>query len=106
MRMPEPDAGVIARRAEIAAALRRIVPGEGVISEEDERRPYESDGLTAYRTLPLLVVLPSTTEQVARVQHHCRDPKIRRVPSAAGASLSGAAMPPDDRILLGMTKCN
>ncbi len=44
MRMPEPDAGVIARRAEIAAALREIVPGEGVISEEDARRPYESDG--------------------------------------------------------------
>ena len=60
MRMPEPDAALIARRAEIAAALRRIVPGEGVIVAEDERRAYESDGLTAYRQPPLVVVLPST----------------------------------------------
>src|SRR5215468_3056078 len=106
MRMPEPDAGVIARRAEIAAALREIVPGEGVISEADERRPYESDGLTAYRTLPLLVVLPSTTEQVARVLRYCRDHKIKVVPRGAGTSLSGGALPLADGIVLGMGKFN
>ena len=61
MKMPVPDAAVIARRAEIVAALRRIVPGEGVIDSEPERRVYESDGLTAYRQVPLIVVLPSTT---------------------------------------------
>jgi glycolate oxidase len=106
MRMPEPDAGVIARRAEIAAALREIVPGEGVISEEDARRPYESDGLTAYRTLPLLVVLPSTTEQVARVLRFCRDHQIKVVPRGAGTSLSGGALPLADGIVLGMAKFN
>jgi glycolate oxidase len=106
MRMPEPDAGVIARRAEIAAALREIVPGEGVISEEDARRPYESDGLTAYRTLPLLVVLPSTTEHVARVLRFCRDHKIKVVPRGAGTSLSGGALPLADGIVLGMAKFN
>jgi glycolate oxidase len=106
MRMPEPDAGVIARRAEIAAALREIVPGEGVISEKDARRPYESDGLTAYRTLPLLVVLPSTTEQVARVLRFCRDHKIKVVPRGAGTSLSGGALPLADGIILGMGKFN
>src|SRR5215467_14649296 len=106
MRMPEPDAGVIARRAEIAAALREIVPGEGVIAEEDARRPYESDGLTAYRTLPLLVVLPSTTEQVARVLRYCRDHKIKVVPRGAGTSLSGGALPLADGIILGMAKFN
>ncbi|HKF70149.1 MAG TPA: FAD-linked oxidase C-terminal domain-containing protein [Stellaceae bacterium] len=106
MRMPEPDAGVIARRAEIAAALREIVPGEGVIAEEDARRPYESDGLTAYRTLPLLVVLPSTTEQVARVLRYCRDHKIKVVPRGAGTSLSGGALPLADGIVLGMGKFN
>ena len=61
MRMPDPDRDVIARRAAIAADLRQIVPGEGVIDDEDERRAYECDGLTAYRQLPMLVVLPSTT---------------------------------------------
>ena len=106
MRMPEPDPGVIARRAEIAAALREIVPGEGVIAEEDARRPYESDGLTAYRTLPLLVVLPSTKQQVARVLRYCRDHKIKVVPRGAGTSLSGGALPLADGIILGMGKFN
>ena len=106
MRMPEPDTGVIARRAEIAAALREIVPGEGVIAEEEARRPYESDGLTAYRTLPLLVVLPSTTQQVARVLRYCRDHKIKVVPRGAGTSLSGGALPLADGIILGMAKFN
>jgi glycolate oxidase len=106
MRMPEPDAGVIARRAEIAAALRRIVPGEGVIEAEEERRPYESDGLTAYRSLPLLVVLPSTRGQVAEVLRYCRDHKIKVVPRGAGTSLSGGALPLADGIVLGMSKFN
>ena len=104
MRMPEPDGGIIARRAEIAAALRQIVPGEGVIDSEEERRPYESDGLTAYRNMPLLVVLPSTTEQVAAVLRYCRDNRIKVVPRGAGTSLSGGALPLADGIVLGMAK--
>jgi glycolate dehydrogenase FAD-linked subunit len=106
MKMPEPDAGVMARRAEIAAALRAIVPGEGVVVDEDERRAYESDGLTAYRTVPLLVVLPSTTDQVARVLRYCRDNKVKVVPRGAGTSLSGGALPLADGIVLGMGKFN
>ena len=62
--MPIPDAAAIGRRAEIAAALRRIVPGEGVIEAPVEMRAYETDGLTAYRQMPLVVVLPETTDQV------------------------------------------
>ena len=106
MRMPEPDATVLARRAELAAALRRIVPGEGVIVDEDERRAYESDGLTAYRQVPLLVVLPSTTEQVAAVLRFCRDNRVKVVPRGAGTSLSGGALPLADGIVLGMGKFN
>ncbi len=60
--MPQSDEAVLARRAEIVAALQRIVPGEGVIALEHAMRPYESDGLTAYRQLPMVVVLPETTE--------------------------------------------
>ena len=67
MRMPEPDQAILARRAEIARALAEIVPGEGVIVEEDELRAYESDGLTAYRQLPMIAVLPETTDQVCRI---------------------------------------
>jgi glycolate oxidase len=65
--MPPSDQAVLSRREEIIAALRSIVPGEGVITSEAERRPYESDGLTAYQQLPMLVVLPSTTEQVSQI---------------------------------------
>ena len=61
MKMPEPDREVLARRAEIIQALRAIVPGEGVIADEREMKPYESDGLTAYRQVPMIVVLPDTT---------------------------------------------
>src|SRR6266581_5250010 len=106
MQMPLPDAGVVSRREEIAAALRRIVPGEGVVVSEPERRAYESDGLTAYRQPPLVVVLPSTVAQVAAVLRYCKDEGIKVVPRGAGTSLSGGALPLADGVLLGMAKFN
>lgn len=106
LKMPETDKEVIARRVEIAAALRRIVPGEGVITEEAERRAYESDGLTAYRQLPMIVVLPETTEQVSHILKYCNDNNVRVVPRGAGTSLSGGALPLEDGVLLGLGKFN
>src|SRR3954449_3321015 len=106
LRMPEPDVAVLARRAQIVRDLNAIVPGEGVISTEREMRPYESDGLTAYRQLPFVVVLPETTEQVSRVLRYCHDHGIRVVPRGAGTSLSGGALPLSDGVLLGMGKFN
>jgi glycolate dehydrogenase FAD-linked subunit len=106
MRMPTPDAAVIARRDAIAAALRAIVPGEGVILAEDERRAYESDGLTAYRQPPLLAVLPETTEQVSRILRYCHEQGVKVVPRGAGTSLSGGALPIADGIILGLGKFN
>src|SRR6202011_4458351 len=106
MEMPAPDQGVIARRDEIAAALRRIVPGEGVIVSEPERRAYESDGLTAYHQPPLVVVLPSTVAEVAAVLRYCKAEGIKIVPRGAGTSLSGGALPLADGVLLGMAKFN
>src|SRR6266540_3824941 len=104
--MPVPDADVVARRDEIVRALRGIVPGEGVIASEPQMRPYETDGLTAYRQLPMVVVLPSTTEQVSRVLRYCYEQGIRVVPRGAGTSLSGGALPLVDGVLLGMAKFN
>jgi len=104
--MPEPDQAVLARRAEIVRDLSVIVPGEGVIAAEREMRPYESDGLTAYKQLPFVVVLPSTTEQVAQVLRYCHEHGIRVVPRGAGTSLSGGALPLADGVLLGMGKFN
>ncbi len=106
MQMPEPDKAVIARRAEIVSALRAIVPGEGVIADEDELRAYECDGLTAYRQLPLIVVLPGTTEQVSRILKYCHENGVKVVPRGAGTSLSGGALPLADAITLGLGKFN
>ena len=104
--MPEADQTVLARRAEIVAALRAIVPGEGVIATAASMKPYESDGLTAYRQTPMVVVLPSTTEQVSQVLRYCDQNGIKVVPRGAGTSLSGGALPLGDGVLLGMAKFN
>ena len=104
MRMPEPDAAVLARRADIIKVLRAIVPGEGVIVDEDELRVYECDGLTAYRQLPMIVVLPETTEQVSRVLGYCHEAGVKIVPRGAGTSLSGGALPIADAVTLGLGK--
>src|SRR5215470_4932382 len=106
VKMPDLDDAVLARRSEIVAALSAIVPGEGVIAKEREMRPYESDGLTAYKQLPFVVVLPETTEQVSQVLRYCHENNIRVVPRGSGTSLSGGALPLADAVLLGMGKCN
>src|SRR5664279_465343 len=106
VRMPEADSAVLARRDAIVRALRAIVPGEGVIATEREMKPFESDGLTAYRQLPMVVVLPATTQQVSQVLRYCHGEGIKVVPRGAGTSLSGGALPLEDGVLLGMTKFN
>jgi glycolate oxidase len=106
LQMPEPDAAVISRRGQIAAALRQIVADECVIDQAELLRPYESDGLTAYRQPPMLAVLPETTDQVAEILRYCHAEGIKVVPRGAGTSLSGGALPLADGILLGMAKFN
>ena len=75
-----------------------------MIDSEREMRPFESDGLTAYKQLPMVVVLPSTTQQVSQVLRYCYDNRIKVVPRGAGTSLSGGALPLGDGVLLGMAK--
>ncbi len=104
MKMPAPDRATIGRRARIAADLARILPGDAVIEDAHARRAYESDGLTAYRTVPLLVALPRTTAEVAAVLRYCHDHAIKVVPRGAGTSLSGGALPLEDGLLLGMAR--
>jgi glycolate oxidase len=105
MLMPAPDAAILARRLEIAAALRRLVP-DGVIVDETALRAYECDGLSAYRQLPLIVVLPSSTAEVSAVLRYCHEAGVKVVPRGAGTSLSGGALPLADGITLGLGKFN
>ncbi|HVW56534.1 MAG TPA: FAD-linked oxidase C-terminal domain-containing protein [Rhizobiaceae bacterium] len=104
--MPPSDEKVFAKRAEIVADLRRIVPGEGVVATTTEMRAFESDGLTAYRQLPLVVVLPETVDQVSRVLKYCSERNIKVVPRGSGTSLSGGALPLQDAVLLVMSRFN
>jgi glycolate oxidase len=104
--MPAPDPATLAQRAEIVAALRAIVPGEGVIDDIESLRAYESDGLTAYRQPPMVCVLPETVEQVAAILRWCHGNRVKVVPRGAGTSLSGGALPLADGVLLGMARFN
>ena len=106
MQMPIADESVINRRSEIAAGLRQLVPSHCVIDSESSMKAYDSDGLSAYRQMPLVVVLPETTEQVAAILKWCRDEEIKVVPRGAGTSLSGGAIPLADGVLLGLGKFN
>src|SRR6186713_2162775 len=106
MQMPPLDPDILRRRGEIVAALRAIVPGEGVIDDLDGMRPYECDALSAYRQMPLVVVLPETVDQVTAILSYCQERHVKVVPRGAGTSLSGGSMPVGDAILLGMAKFN
>src|SRR5690606_16942715 len=91
--MPNVDEATLARRGEIVADLRSIVPGEGVVDTTTAMRAFESDGMTAYRQLPLVVGVPETITQVDRILYYRKDRKIRVVPRGAGTSRSGGALP-------------
>ena len=85
-------------------ALREFLPERAILHEEEDTRPYECDGLTAYRQLPMVVALPETVEQVQRVLKTCASLNIPVVPRGAGTGLSGGALPPGDGVLLSMAK--
>src|SRR3954470_16702125 len=103
---PEPDSGILARRDQILAGLSRLVAPEALIVSDDERRAFETDGLTAYRKMPLAVVLPSTTAEVSAIMRFCHDNRLKVVARGAGTSLSGGAIAHEDAIVLGVSKMN
>src|SRR3712207_5689465 len=103
---PKPDESVIARRDAILEGLRPLVAAEALIVSEDERRAFETDALTAYRKMPLAVVLPSTTEEVSAVLKFCHANGVKVVARGAGTSLAGGAIPQEDAVVLGVAKMN
>jgi len=105
--IPEPDTQILDKRETIIRDLRMIVPDpDGVVADEDGRRAFETDALTAYRQMPLAAVLASTTEQVSAVMKYCQENKIKVIARGAGTSLCGGAMPLQDSIVLGISKMN
>ena len=106
MSVPAADQDILARRSEIAKGLKSIIPNHLVIDDDSSMRAFDADGLSAYRQMPLLVVLPETTEQVAAILKWCQSEQVKIVPRGAGTSLSGGATPLGDGILLGLGKFN
>jgi glycolate oxidase len=98
------EAPSLERQAQVAEALRRFLPARAVLWEEEDTRPYECDGLTAYRQLPMVVALPETEEEVRRILQTCAAMRVPVVPRGAGTGLSGGALPPGDGVLLSMAK--
>jgi glycolate oxidase len=107
IRLPEPKPDVLARRDAVIAGLREAVADEeGVIADPISLKPYETDGLSAYRQMPLAVALPETTEEVAAIMRFCHANGVRVVPRGAGTSLSGGALPMEDAVVVGLMRMN
>jgi glycolate oxidase len=107
-RIPLDGAGVVdlARQRHVVAALRRLLPEHAVLYREEDTRPYECDGLTIYRQVPMVVVLPETEAQVVQVLQLCHREQVPVVPRGAGTGLSGSALPHHAGVLLSLAKFN
>jgi len=98
------DASASFPRAELVREFRGFLPADCVLSEAEDLRPYECDGLSAYRRVPGIVVLPQTVDQAAQVLRLCAQRNIPVVARGAGTGLSGGALPLADGVLLALTK--
>ncbi len=106
IKMPQPDASILARKEQLVAGLVKVAEPGNVITNPIETLAYECDALTAYRCSPLAVVLPRTTEEVAAVLKYCHANKLPVVPRGAGTSLSGGALPTADAVVIGIARLN
>jgi glycolate oxidase len=104
--MPEPDAGVLAKRDHVSRRLRAVLPADAVIDAPEETRAYECDALTAYRCPPMAVILPRTTEEVAAALKVLHEEGVPVVPRGSGTSLAGGALPTADCVILGVARMN
>jgi glycolate oxidase len=94
------------RRQQVASALRAVLPARCVLHDPEDTRPYECDGLAAYRQLPMIVTLPDNEEQVLAILKVCRDLKVPIVPRGAGTGLSGGAQPLADGVVISTARLN
>ncbi len=106
MSTPLPSAASTSLRERFAARLRERLPRSSVLTTEEDQRPYECDGLSAYRKLPWIVALPETIEQASYVLKLCAEQNIPVVARGAGTGLSGGALPHEAGVLLSLSKFN
>ncbi|HAW46863.1 MAG TPA: FAD-binding oxidoreductase, partial [Roseovarius sp.] len=106
MQMPEPNPDILARKAELVARLRKVLPRDAVIEDPVETRAYECDALTAYKCPPLAVLLPASTREVSDALAICHEMGVPVVPRGAGTSLAGGALPTADSVIVGVARMN
>jgi glycolate oxidase len=106
IQMPKADALILGRRHAISAGLSRTLSQGTLVSDEAGLKAFETDALTAYRAVPLAVVLPRSTEEVSRVLRFCSENRIKVVARGAGTSLSGGALPAEDSVVVGLSRMN
>lgn len=106
IQFPALNYATIAKREAIIAAMLAILPKESVIITPQELKAFETDALTAYRRVPLIVVLPTTTSQVSEILAYCHAQQVRVIARGAGTSLAGGAIPQEDALVLGLSKMN
>ena len=94
------------RQRDVARTLRQVLPAHCVLHDEEDVRPYECDGLAAFRQLPMVVCLPENESQIIAVMEVCRRLQVPIVPRGAGTGLSGGAMPIADGMVLSTAKLN
>ncbi len=92
------------RQAQVAARLGAVLPRAAVLHRSEDTRPYECDGLSAYRQLPMVVALPADEAQVQAVLRICHELQVPVVARGAGTGLSGGALPMGDGVLLSLAK--
>ncbi|MES2299855.1 MAG: FAD-linked oxidase C-terminal domain-containing protein [Pseudomonadota bacterium] len=94
------------RQQQVAARLRQVLPAHCLLVKEEDTRPYECDGLAAYRQLPMIVTLPEDEEQVLAILAVCRELGVPLVPRGAGTGLSGGALPLANGVLVSTARMN
>ena len=90
----------------LISELQKVLPADGVLHTREDLAPYECDGLSAYRALPMLVVIPETVDQVVSIMNTCASRKIPVVARGAGTGLSGGALPLENGVLLSLARFN
>ena len=106
MRFPNPDMSKIRDKSRIVKLFHSILPENAVIYDPMETRAYECDAFTAYTCQPMIVVMPQSTEEVAKILSICSIEGLKVVPRGAGTSLAGGALPTSDSIVISTMRLN
>ncbi len=100
------DKTITARKSMLVSGLGRALSVGTLVTDDAGRRTFETDALTAYRAVPLAVVLPKSTDEVSRLLKFCYDEGLKVVARGAGTSLCGGAIPAEDSVVIGLSRMN